>query len=85
MAEIIPDEIKKQLQQACVIHQQAVSDYEKCVEFSKLMSDLLTQLEDAGFFTMADKVMGILLDCNPKIGAHCEKATVVGEKVKSFG
>ncbi len=49
------------------------------------MSDLLARLEDAGCFKTADKVMIILLDCNPKIGAHCEKSTVVGQITKKLG
>lgn len=82
MAEHIPDDIKKDLAKACALHQRASSDYEKCVEFSKLMSDLLARLEDARCFRAADKVMGILLACNPKEGAHCDNAIRVGEKMK---
>ena len=81
VAEEIPDDIKKDLGKACNLHQRAVSDYEKCVEFSKIMSDLLSRLEDADCFKAADKVMTILLDCNPKAGAHCDKATLVEGKI----
>lgn len=84
MAEKISDDIKKDLEKACVLHQRAVSDYAKCVEFSKIMSDLLARLEDADCFRAADKVMTVLLDCNPKEGAHCDKATLVGERMKKF-
>ncbi len=84
MLEEIPDDIKKDLKEACALHQRAASDYEKCMKFNKLMSDLLARLEDAGCFRTADKVMGILLDCNPKEGAHCDKATMVGEKMKKL-
>ena len=84
MAEKISDDIKKDLEKACVLHQRAVSDYAKCVEFSKIMSDLLARLEDADCFRTADKVMTVLLDCNPKEGAHCDKATLVGERMKKF-
>jgi len=82
MAEEIPDDIKRDLEKACALHQRAVSDYEKCMEFSKLMSELLARLEDAGCYRTADKVMGILLECNPKEGAHCDNAIRVGEKMK---
>ena len=82
MAEEIPDDIKIDLEKACALHQRAVSDYEKCMEFSKLMSELLARLEDAGCYRTADKVMGILLECNPKEGAHCDNAIRVGEKMK---
>ncbi len=82
--EIIPDDIKKDLEKARSLHQRAVSDYEQCTEFSKIMSDLLARLEDAGCYRTADKVMGILLDCSPKTGASCEKTTLIGEKMKKF-
>lgn len=84
MAEEIPDDIKKDLEKACALHQRAVSDYAQCSEFSKIMSDLLARLEDADCLRAADKVMTVLLDCNPKEGTHCEKATLVGEKMKKF-
>ena len=84
MTETISDDIKKDLEKACALHQRAVSDYEKCVEFSKTMSDLLLRLEDADCVRIADKVMTVLLDCNPKEGAHCDKATLVGERMKKF-
>jgi len=82
MAEEIPDDIKRDLEKACSLHQRATSDYAKCMEFSKLMSDLLARLEDAGCYRTADKVMGILLECNPKEGAHCDNAIRVGDKMK---
>ena len=84
MAETIPQDIKKDLEQAAVLHQRASSDYEKCLQFNKLMSDLLGRLEDAGCYKTADKIMGILIDCNPKQGAQCEKASRIGEKMKKF-
>lgn len=84
MVEEIPEDIKKDLAKACNLHLRASSDYAKCVEFSKLMSDLLARLEDAGCYRTADRVMTILLDCQPKDGAHCEKATLIGEKMKRF-
>ncbi len=84
MVENIPDDIKKDLEKAALLHQRAASDYAKCVEFNKLMSDLLGRLEDAGCYKTADRIMTILLDCQPKEGAHCEKATMIGEKMKKF-
>ncbi len=81
MNEQIPLDIKKDLEKAVTLHQRATSDYEKCMQFSKLMSDLLARLEDAGCYKTADKVMGILLECNPKEGAHCDSATRVGKKM----
>ncbi len=82
--EIVPDDIRKDLEKAELLHQRATSDYVKCEEFSKLMSDILARLEDIGCFKTADKVMTILLDCSPKSGAHCEKSTIVGQVTKKL-
>ena len=84
MPETIPHDIKEDLAKAAALHQRASSDYEKCVEFNKLMSGLLGRLEDAGCYKTADKVMAILIDCNPKQGAQCEKASRIGDKMKKF-
>jgi len=84
MTEKIPDDIKNDLERACTLHQRAVSDYAQCVEFNKLMVALLARLEDAGCFKAADKIMTILLNCNPKEGSNCEKSTQVAEQMKKF-
>lgn len=84
MAEIIPQDIIKDLENAASLHKRATSDYKKCLEFNKLMSDLLGRLEDAGCNRTADQVMTILLNCNPKEGTSCDKATLIGEKIKKF-
>lgn len=84
MSEEIPDDIKKDLIKACALHQRATSDYAICVEFSKVMSDLLARLEDADCYRFADRVMGILIDCNPKEGSSCEKSTLVADKMKKI-
>lgn len=84
MTETIPADIREDLERAISLHQRASADHQKCLEFNKLMSSLLARLEDAGCDRMADKVMSILLDCNPKEGAHCDKATLIGEKIKKF-
>lgn len=81
--KILPD-IKADLEKAAVLHQRATSDYDKCLEFNQLMSGLLARLEDAGCYRTADEVMAILIDCNPKQGAQCEKATRIGEKMKKL-
>lgn len=85
ITEILPDDIKRDLEKACALHQRAVSDYSQCEEFSRLMSDLLARLEDVRCFKTADKIMSILLDCNPKIGAHCDKSTIVSQRTKKLG
>lgn len=84
MIERVPDDIKKDLQKACLLHERAVSDYAQCMKFSKLMSDILARLEDTRCYNTADKVMSVLLDCNPKIGAHCDKSTVVAQLTKKL-
>ena len=84
MTKELPDDIEKDLQEACSLHERATSDYEKCVEFNKLTSDLLARLEDAGHYRLADRVMTILLDCNPKEGSSCGKASITSERVKKF-
>ncbi len=84
MAEIIPQDILEDLKKASELHTRTAADYQKCLEFNKLMSDILARLEDAGCDRMADRVMSILLDCNPREGAHCEHSTRIGDKVKKF-
>ncbi len=84
MADNIPADIKRDLEQACTLHQRASSDYNKCLEFNKLMSNLLGRLEDAACYRTADQVMTILLDCSPRNGAHCDKATLIAGKMKKF-
>jgi hypothetical protein len=84
MTKELPDNIQQDLEKACILHKRATSDYKKCVEFNKLMSDLLARLEDEGHYRLADRVMTILLDCVPKEGSSCEKATISGERVNRF-
>jgi len=48
MPEKLTEKLKKDLVKASNLHQRAASDYTKCTEYSKLMSDLLARLEDAG-------------------------------------
>ncbi len=82
MAKELPDDIKRDLDKAYALHKRATSDYKKCLEFNKLMSELLARAEDADCNKLADRIMTILLECNPKEGASCEKATIIGEKIK---
>ena len=84
MTKKLHDNIKQDLENTCDLHQRTTSDYEKCLEFNKLTSDLLGRLEDEGHNRLADRVMTILLDCNPKEGSSCEKASITGERVKKF-
>lgn len=81
MVETIPPDIKADLEKAALLHQRASADHEQCLAFNRLMSDILARLEDAGCHKTAGKVMTILLDCNPRQGAQCDKAGRVGEKM----
>jgi len=85
MTEKLPEDIQKDLRKTCTLHEHGISDYVKCREFSKSMSDLLARLEDAGCFHVADKVMSVLLDCSPKTGTKCDKSTVVSQITKKIG
>lgn len=84
MSKELSDDLQEDLQKACSLHERATSDYQKCVEFNKLTSDLLARLEDVGQYRLADRMMTILLDCNPKEGSSCDKASITGERVKKF-
>ncbi len=84
MTDNIPEEIVKDLQTLCQLHQQAVCNYDKCREFSESLSGLLVKLEDMKFYRMADRAMSILLNCKPKEASHCEKANLVGEMMKEI-
>ena len=84
MADSISEEIIKDLQSACQLHQQAVCNHDKCREFSEGLSGLLVILEDMKFYRMADRAMSILLNCKPKEASHCEKANLVGEMMKEI-
>ena len=81
---ILPEEIRKELENAVALHQRAVSDYAKCLEFNKIMAGLLDKLKDCGSSKLADKVMGILIECNPKEGSHCDQATQIGNRINSL-
>jgi hypothetical protein len=84
MTDIIPQDIQRDLEKAAELHQRTSADYKKCLEFNKLMSDILARLEDADCFQTADQVMGILLDCNPREGVHCDNTTRIGQKMEKF-
>jgi len=78
----IPEEVIKDLQSICQLHEEAVCNHEKCREFSEGLSSLLIRLEDIKLYRMADRLMSILLNCKPKEASHCEKANLVGEMMK---
>jgi plasmid stability protein len=80
----LPDDLDKDLKHAACLHQRAVSDYEKCLEFNKIMADFLSRLEDCENEKLADKVMSILIECNPKEGSHCEKASQIEKRMEKL-
>ena len=80
----LPEDIKKEFAAATALHQRAVSDYAKCLEFNRSMAELLYKLEDCDQLKLADKVMGILIECHPKEGSHCDQATQIGNRVNSL-
>lgn len=82
MVDNVPKDIVKDLQFVCQLHEQAVWNHDKCREFSERLSGLLLKLEDMKFYRLADRLMSILLNCNPKEASHCEKANLVGEMMK---
>ncbi len=81
----LKEKLANDLLKACRLHERAVSDYARCVEFNRLMADLLDRLEDdedpGG---LAEKVMGILINCSPKEGSHCDKASLVENQMKKI-
>jgi hypothetical protein len=78
----IPNDILKDLQSVCQLHEQAVCNHDKCREFSESLSELLVRLEDMKFYRTADRLMSVLLNCKPKEASHCEKATIVESMIK---
>jgi hypothetical protein len=84
MVETVPEDILKELQLLCVLHGQAICNHKKCREFSERLSDLLMTLEDMEVYRLADRLMSILLNCKPKEASHCEKANLVGERMKGI-
>ena len=83
MTQKLSDNIQQDLEKACILHKRATSDYEKCVEFNKLMSGLLARLEDEGHYRLADRVMTILLDCVPKEPQN-PKTPFIRENIRLF-
>ncbi len=62
--------------QLCELHDEAIGNYEKCREFASGMSLFLSEMEDSGCQSIANKAMDALLFCNPKVASHCDKANM---------
>jgi len=84
MADELPEDIRRDFRRAVELHRRTASDYGKCLEFNRLLSDLLARLEDIAEYRVADRVMSILLECNPREGCHCDSSVRIGEKIKKF-
>ncbi|MGA9097678.1 MAG: hypothetical protein WB392_01965 [Methanotrichaceae archaeon] len=69
-------EINKEIEQLCKLHDEAIANYEKCREFANRMSLFLSEMEDLGCQSMANRTMDVLVNCNPKVASHCEKANM---------
>ena len=67
-------EINKEIEQLCKLHDEAIANYEKCREFANRMSLFLSEMEDLGCLSLANRAMDVLVNCNPKVASHCEKA-----------
>lgn len=80
----LQDDIESDLKDAVNLHQRAVSDYAKCLQFNKIMADLLSRLEDSEECRLADKVMSILIECNPKEGSHCDRAAQIEKRMQKL-
>jgi len=78
----IPNKVIQELQSISYLHEQAVSNHDKCREFSEELSDFVVRLEDMKLYRISDKLMSILINCKPKEASHCEKANLVGEMMK---
>jgi hypothetical protein len=70
------EEMNQKMVVLCKLHDEAIANYEKCREFANCMSLFLAEMEDLGCNSMANKAMDVLMDCNPKVASHCEKANM---------
>ena len=68
--------ICQEIESLCRLHDEAIANYEKCREFANRMSLFLSKLEDLGCYFLANRAMDILMNCNPKVASHCEKANM---------
>ncbi len=69
-------EISREIEQLCKLHDEAIANYEKCREFANRMSLFLSEMEDSGCQSMANRAMDVLINCNPKVASHCDKANM---------
>ncbi|MDD2755129.1 MAG: hypothetical protein PHS80_06320 [Methanothrix sp.] len=70
------EEMEWEIESLCKLHSDAIADYKKCREFANRMSLFLSDLEDFRCNFLANMAMDILMNCNPKVASHCEKANM---------
>jgi hypothetical protein len=67
---------EEEIESLCKLHSDAIANYEKCREFANRMSLFLSDLEDCRCNSLANMAMNVLMNCNPKVASHCEKANM---------
>jgi hypothetical protein len=68
------EEISLEIERLCVLHDDAIANYEKCREFANRLSLFMLELEDLRCYQIANMVMDALAYCSPKTASHCETA-----------
>ena len=66
------EQILKELNALCELHEQGVAQPSKCREFSHQASLFLDRLEGLGAYDMADRMMDLLGGCSPKDFSPCD-------------
>lgn len=64
-------EVLQEIETLCTLHEK-ISQASECREFNRRAAMLLEQLEDAGYYRLADRVMHLLACCNPKDLSQCD-------------
>ena len=77
-------EINQEIESLCILHDEAIANYEKCREFANHMSLFLSELEDLGCQSIANMAMNILLFCSPKVASHCDKASMEKDRLEQM-
>jgi len=58
-------QILQEIEALCNVHEKPTQSSE-CRDLNRRTAQLLQNLEDAGFFRLADRAMDLLASCNPK-------------------
>ncbi|VVB68651.1 Uncharacterised protein [uncultured archaeon] len=66
------EEILKELNALCELHEQGVAQPSKCREFGHRASLFLDRLEGLGAYEVADRIMELLGGCSPKDFSPCD-------------